>query len=251
MKGKNSSTKNSFSLFIALLFVYVLLFEFILPVNKILPRPSLFFDSFVHIWRDYNLTSAFTITTSVVYLSLIISFIVVFAAISLLFKIFIELEGTILSLRLFRYLPAFFFAIIFNFWFSEKLFAEFVFASLAAIFFSIQKLFEESKNVKEEYILVARNLGLTPSDIYEKVYWKSAQPTLIKYYERIHYCLWGIVLIFEFIGNSNGFGYIYRVALSYKDYTALFTFAIIISLIIWFGNFLIRVINKKLIHWTP
>ncbi len=250
MIKENSSAKNSFVLFITLLFVYIVLFEFILPVNKILPRPSLLAESFLHIWRDYNLIYAFTISTTVIYLMLMLGFFFVYIRIAWLMKVFVELEATILSFRLFRYLPAFFFAVIFNLWFDDKLLGEFIFALLLVLFLMSKKLFEESKNVKEEYLLVARNLNLTPGDIYEDVFWKSSLPILSEYVKQIHYYLWVLVLVYEFIGNSYGIGSIYRIALAYNDFTALFTLALMIALLIWFGNYLIGAIQNKLIHWT-
>lgn len=250
MIEKNSSVKNSIVLFITLLFVYIILFEFILPINKILPKPSLLVESFLHIWRDYNLIYAFTISATVIYLMLILGFIFVYVRVALLTKLFVEFEGSILSLRLFKYLPAFFFAVIFNFWFPDKLIGEFIFAFILVLFLVSKKLFAESKNVKEEYLLVARNLNLTPSDIYEDVYWKSSLPVLSKYIKQIHYYLWVLVLVYEFIGNSYGVGSIYRTALVYNDFTALFTLALMIALLIWFGDYLIGSIQNKLIRWT-
>lgn len=250
MIEKDSSVKNRIVLFITLLFVYIALFEFILPVNKILPRPSLLAESFLYIWRDYNLIYAFTISTTVIYLMLMLGFFLVYIRIAWLMKVFVELEATILSLRLFRYLPAFFFAVIFNLWFNEKLLGEFMFALTLVLFLMSKKIFEESKNVKEEYILIARNLNSTPGDIYKDIYWKSSLPALSEYVKQIHYYLWVLVLLYEFIGNSFGLGSIYRQALGYNDFTALFTLAIMIALLIWFGSFLIETIKNKLIHWT-
>jgi ABC-type nitrate/sulfonate/bicarbonate transport system permease component len=181
---------------------------------------------------------------------LILGFVFVYVRIARLTKLFVEFEGSFLSFRLFRYLPAFFFAVIFNFWFSKNLIGEFIFSFILVLFLVSKKLFEESKNVKEEYLLVARNLKLTPSDIYEKIYWKSALPVLSDYFKRIHYYLWVLVLVYEFIGNSHGVGSIYRASLAYNDFTALFTLAIMIALLIWFGDFFIASLKKKLIHWT-
>lgn len=250
MMKKNSSFKNSLTLFITLLFVYIVLFEFILPVNKILPRPGLLAESFFHIWRDYNLIYAFTVSTTVIYLMLVIGLLAVYVRIAWLMKFFVEFEETILSLRLFKYLPAFFFAVIFNLWFDDKLLGEFIFAFLIVLFLILKKLFEESKLVKEEYLLVAHNLDLTSGDIYKNVYWKSSLPNLSEHFKQIHYYLWVLILVYEFIGNSNGIGFIYRTALAYNDFTALFTLALMIALLIWFGNYLIGTVKNKLIHWT-
>ncbi len=249
MTVKNSSVKNSAVLFITLLFVYVVLFEFILPVNKILPKPTLMAESFFHVWRDYNLVYAFTISSTVIYLMLFLGFILVYFSIVWIIKAMVELKPTILSFRLFKYLPAFFFAVVFNFWFADILLGEFIFALTLVLLLIFKKLFEESKNIKDEYLVVARNLNMPTSKIYKNIYWKFSLPALSEYTKQIHYYLWVLVLVYEFIGNSFGLGSIYRQALAYNDFTALFTLALLIALLIWFGNYLIALITKNLIHW--
>ena len=128
--------------------------------------------------------------------------------------------------------------------------AELLFGFLAAAFLALKKLFDESMKIKEEYLLVARNFNLTQSDMYQNIYWKSSLPALAKYYEKIHLSLWTLILIYEFIDNTHGFGFIFRTALDYKDFTALYTLAIILSLLIWFGNSVIRFVNNKIIYWS-
>ncbi|MBA4406171.1 hypothetical protein C0389_02735 [bacterium] len=250
MIKKDNSFKNSLILFVTLLFVYIILFEFILPVNKILPRPSLLAESFLHIWRDYNLLYAFTITATVIYLMLMLGLLTVYVRIAWLFKLFVEFENSFLSFQFLKYIPAFVLAVIVNYYFANRLAGEFIFAFLLVVFLISKKLFSESKNVKEEYLLVARNLNLTPSDIYEDIYWKSSLPVLAEHMKKIHPYIWLLILTYEFIGNTNGIGSIYHAALAYNDFTALFTLAIIISMLIWIGNYLIGTIKNKLIHWT-
>ncbi len=250
MIKENSSVKNSIVLFITLLFIYIILFEFILPVNKIIPKPTLLFESFIHIWRDYNLVFAFTTTTTIVYLALVSCWVQIYIGVARYLKYFNQIENSFSSLRFFRYFTIFFFIVLFNFWFPNSLFGEFLFTFIIAVFCTARKLFEESKKVNEEYILVARNLGLSSYDIYEDVYWKASLPALSKYFKRVHYYLWGVVLTYEFIGNSYGIGSIYRTAIAYNDFTALFVLAIMISLLIWFGDYLIGLINRRTIHWT-
>ena len=250
MIKKSSSSKNSIVLFITLLFVYIVLFEFILPVNKILPKPSLLIESFLNIWRDYNLIYAFTVSTTVIYLMLILGLLIVYLIITWLMQLFVDYEDSILSLRLFKYLPAFFFAVIFNLWFEDSILGEFIFALLLVIFLLSKKLFEESKHVKKEYISIAHNLDITPKDIYKDIYWTSSLPKLIEHLKQIHYYLWVLILMYEFIGDSSGIGSVYRQALTYNDFTALFTLASLIALLIWLGDFLIQTIKNELIHWV-
>ncbi|MHB8905578.1 MAG: hypothetical protein ACYC4T_09085 [Melioribacteraceae bacterium] len=250
MTKENNPIKKNLIVFTWFMFVYVILFEFILPVNKVIPKPTLLFESFFHIWRDYNLVFAFTTTATIIYLALVSSWIQIYIGVSRYLKYYAYVENSLDSLRFLKYLTIFFFIVIFNFWFPNSLFAEFFFSFIISVFLTAKKLFEESKKVNEGYILVARNLGLSSYDIYEDVYWKASLPALSKYFRSVHYYLWGVVLIYEFIGNSNGLGSIYRIAITYNDFTALFVLAIMISLLIWFGDYLIGLINKKTIHWT-
>ncbi|MFA5804388.1 MAG: ABC transporter permease subunit [Melioribacteraceae bacterium] len=250
MKEKKILIKNSVVLFVTLLFVYIVLFEFILPINKVLPKPSLLYESFLHIWSDYKLLFAFTTTTSVIYAAITFSILFLYVRAIFFLKLFVEMPYLILSFRIFRFVPIIFIAVLFNFWLPNNLLAELLFGFLTTAFLAMNKLYDESKKINEEYLLVARNLNLSQNDIYEKVYWKSALPALAKYYEQIHLSLWTLILIYEFIDNTHGFGFLFRTALDYKDYTTLYTTAIILSLLIWFGNSVIRFVNNKIIYWS-
>ncbi len=250
MKEKKILLQNSAALFVTLFFVYVVLFEFILPINKVLPKPSSVYESFIHIWSDYNLLFAFTTTTSVIYVAIALSILFLYAGAKYFIKLFVEMKYSIQSFQIFRFIPIFFIAVLFNFWLPNNLLAELLFGFLAAAFLALKKLFDESMKIKEEYLLVARNLNLTQSDMYKNIYWKSSLPALVKYYEKIHLSLWTLILIYEFIDNTHGFGFISRTALDYKDFTALYTLAIILSLLIWFGNSVIRFVNNKIIYWS-
>ncbi|MBI5809213.1 MAG: ABC transporter permease subunit [Ignavibacteriales bacterium] len=250
MKEKKILLQNSAALFVTLFFVYIVLFEFILPINKVLPKPSLLYESFLHIWSDYNLLFAFTTTTSVIYIAIALSILFLYAGAKYFVKLFVEMKYSIQSFQIFRFVPIIFIAVLFNFWLPNNLLAELLFGFLVAVFLAMNKLFDELKKIKEEYLLVARNLNLTPSDIYENVYWKSSLPALAKHYEQIHILLWSLILIYEFIDNTHGFGFIFRTALDYKDFTTLYTTAIILSLLIWLGNSVIRFVNNKIIYWS-
>ena len=250
MKEKKILIRNNIVLFVTLLFVYIVLFEFILPVNRMIPKLSMLYESFLHIWSDYKLINAFTTTTSVIYITIIFSVIFLYVRVKSLIKLSVEMQYAFLSFQIFRFVSVIFITVMFNFWLPNNLFAELLFGFLVATFLAVNKLFNESKNINEEYLLVARNLNLSQSEIYENVYWKSSLPALSKYYEQIHLSLWTLIFTYEFIDNSHGLGYIFRTALDYKDYTALYVVAILLSLLIWLGDSVIKFVNKKIIHWS-
>jgi NitT/TauT family transport system permease protein len=236
------------SAFIFLL-VYVILFEFVLLENEILPKPSLLLESFAALFSDYNLLGELAVTTTVIYLSMLLAYIVIIFIAQFLINIFLNYDGLINGLRIFRYFPAFFYAILFAYWFPYSITAEFFFAFIASLFFLGLMINNNLGKTKSEYVLAAQNLGASEKQIYKDVVWKCAQPDVFKSLKKLHYYLWVLVLVYEFIGESAGMGYLYSLLLEYMDFAGLFAVAIILSLLIWLGNILIDYFDNRLIYW--
>lgn len=242
------SLKSKIQFLTALIFVYVILFEFILEQNKILPKPSLLLESFVSIWKDYSLVETIAITTTTIYLTLAISFLFIYRFSGYLLKIFFEYQEVIEKVKIFRYFPALFFAILFSFWFANSILAGFIFALLSSLLIMISRLFPYLK-INRTYYDVATNLGLKKNEIYRKVVFKDILPKYAREFKRIHYYLWILVMIYEFVNEIKGFGGIYRTALAYNDFAGLFPIAILISILICFGSIIINYINEKIVFW--
>lgn len=247
--NKNNALKSKLIFLFALIFIYVLLFEFILPINKFLPKPSLLAETFVSLWPVYDLFRAFAITTTVVYLSLAVGYFVLFLKSKYVIMFAHELPASAETLKVFKYFPPFFIAMMFAFWFGDSFYAELLFGILVVTFLTLNKLFKEATKVKSEYLLVAKNLGLAKNKIYSKIIWKAVEPEVFKELFNIHYFLWIIIMIYEFVSNISGFGGIYRTALLYNDYSALIVVAVIISIIIFTGNQLLTLIQNKIFFW--
>ena len=246
---KNNITKKNILFLFAAVLVYYVLFEFILPLNKILPKPTLIIESFISLWNDYNLLSAFAVSASAVYTSIIIGYLIINYASGFIITVFKKNTEMFFPLRLFRYFPAFFYAVIFAFWFPESIIAEYFFTLIASIFFLLISIKSELPNIKNEYLDASRSLGKSESEINSKVIWKLIQPNIFDSLSRLHYYLWVLVLVFEFIGKISGFGGIYDSLLTYHDFAALFALAIIISLIIFAGSSFIKYFKNKTIYW--
>ncbi len=248
-KSIDNKFKSKIVLTVTLIFIYILLFQFILPVNKVLPKPSLLIESFIIIWSDYNLLTSLAVTSTVIYLSLILSSIVIYWLGKVIIMIAMEYRNSYELVQLLKYFPAFFFAIIFVYWFGNSIWGELLFAFCISLFFLKRNIFDLSINVKETYIITAKNLGLLNNEIYSDVIKKAIFPKLYNSLKPIHNYLWIIILIYEFISQKNGLGGVYYTALLYNDFTALFSVAILISLLIWIGDFMINFITKKIFFW--
>ncbi len=244
-----SKIKKQSSVLVSLLFVYIILFEFILPVNKILPKPSLLWESFGALWENYNFLNAMMISTSVIYGAIILGYVIISLVPGVLAGLFDKYNGLINGLSLFRFFPAFFYAILFAYWFPDSIGAEFIFALSGSLFFMGLAYGNGMKNIKEEYLLAAKSLNATDDEIYKGIVWKSCQPEIFNALPKVHYYVWGMVMVFEYVANYAGFGSVYNSILSYHDFSALFAVAIIISLLIWIGNMLIGFAAKQIIYW--
>ncbi len=250
MSNKKTILINRIKFFVALLFVYVVIFQFILPVNKFLPKPSLFAESFLYIWKDYQLLIAISYTASLIYSLLILSYLFVFLVRGILIRFAIEYRQTILTLRLFRYVPLFMLLILFSYWFPASILAEYIFVVVLVIFYFADKIFSEVKHVKPEYVLVAKNLDVSKGEIYREVYWKEFQPGLFDVINHLQFYLWLVVLVYEFVGDAHGLGVVVRNALAFNDYTALLYFLLITTLVMWCFAAILNAIEKKLVFWN-
>ena len=70
MRSAKTSRKKIYYILLAYFLLWILWFEFILPVNDILPKPSVVLLSFGALWSDYHLPMNFIATFSTIYLSL-------------------------------------------------------------------------------------------------------------------------------------------------------------------------------------
>lgn len=254
---KNKFAQNSFivkpskqlSLVVAFIFIYIVLFEFVLFPIRFIPKPSILFESFISLWDTYNLAVLLFSTTSIIYIALLIGSLVITFSAKFILKIIYEYPG-LMNLNIpFKYFSIFFCALLFNIWFSDSLTAEFVFAFLVVLIFLLSALNSESQNPKEEYVLTAKSLGLSSSEIYGKVIWKDLQPSIFNRLAKLHISLWTIILIYEFVGQNEGIGSLYFLAYSYNDIAAIIALGILISLLILIGNMIIKYLYNKIFFW--
>ena len=233
----------------ALLFVYILLFEFILPINRIFPKPSLLIDSFSSIWSDYKLFQAFGLTTTVIYVGLILAYIAIVLKSRFIIMFSLEFKESIETIKILRFVPIIFLAAFFAVWFNDSIWAEFLFTVIIYSFLIGGQLINQAGNVKQEYIDVGRNLGLSKNKIYSKIIWKALEPEIAKSMINSHLILWGLVIIYEYVTTIGGLGGALFNSVTYQDYTAIFMFIILTAILIYIGNFIIIYIVKRFVTW--
>ncbi len=251
MKIKKSSSKHLAYFILSYILLWIILFEYILPSNQILPKPSIVILSFGALWEFYKLPVNFIITVSVVYFSLPAAYAVIFLLRNFLIKHTHILSEFVSSLNLFAtYIPGIIFGLFLIFWFPYSPYVEFVFAFGTAFFSLLIRLKSEVFLVGHEYIESAQSLGAGEDVIRKQIVWNSAQPGLINHLFDLHFYVWSVLIVFEYIKGQYGLGNIFRLSLQYRDLSALFTNALIIAASIYLGSHLIRYIRNKFYSWS-
>lgn len=246
-----NSVKTVYYLVVSYFFIWIILFEFVLPVNQILPKPSIVFQSFPDLWSDYNLPLNYLSTVSIIYCSLFFSYYLVKILAPYLKEINNFISVFIYSLEWFsEYVPGIIIGLLLIFWLPESQYIGIVFAFGTAFTSIMIKFQKESENIKEEYIVAAQSLGFKDNKIIKLVIWKEIQPRLMEHIFNLHYYIWSVLIIFEFIKGGLGLGTIFKQALKFNDLSAIFSVFLIIGISVFLGKFGLKNIRRKFFFWS-
>jgi|GEM_PF-3105771 len=219
--------------------VYAVLFEFFLPVNKILPKPSSIINSLTEIFITYDVSTAILNTFSLY----ITGIIIVFLILSLFSLPIIANHKSIKiifnTISLFTIIPYFLAIVLWAFWFpgSETLKVLFIILIHSLLF--LEDLSSKKYVLPEFITTLQENFNLKGYKKYSIAFNYLQVSVVYNFIERIKF-VWLLLLTFEFIDNTSGCGSIYRQMLDYSDLSGIVTF----SLIIGAGIYLIVVFLK-------
>lgn len=229
--------------------IYAVLFDFLFPLNKVLPGFVLIFESIGALFTTYQLPFNLFYTASGIYVSILAAYLIIYLTAGNIIEVFKNNKDTLKSISILQYIPLPGIIIIFIFWFPASNLAEYIFSISYSLIFLCKIVLLNIKTVRKEYIISAQSLRISTSQIYSKIYWKSVQPAVFKSLSSLHTSLWTIMIFYEFIKGDLGIGYIYRLALEYNDVSILLTLSLIIGLVVFTGNFVIKILYRKIIFW--
>ncbi len=251
MNFKKNSSKHLKFFILTYFLLWVVLFEFIIPPNQFLPKPSIVILSFSALWKVYNLPVNFVVTISAIYFSMLSAYWVIYILRNFLIKHNHILSEFIFSLNFFsEYIPGIIIGMFLIFWFPFSNYIEFLFAFGTSFFSLLIKLKEEVSSVGKEYIDSAKSLGAGDDIIRKKIIWNAAQPGLIRHLFDLHLYLWTVMIVFEYIKGRYGLGNIFRTAMRYEDLSALFTGTLIVGATVYLGIRIIVYIRNKFFSWS-
>lgn len=232
------------------LLLWIILFEFVFPVNRILPKPSIVILSLGDLWHIYNFGMNYLSTLSIIIFSIFSAYILVW-----LFRVPLTGEsdiayGFITSAEwISNYIPGVIIGFLLIFWFPDFEFVDLIFAFSAALFSLVIKFKKEINHVKPEYIDSVRSLGASEKFIAKKIIWKSIEPALFSHLNELNFYLWTVLIFFEYIKGTHGLGSVLRLTIQFSDLSAFITSLIIIGLTIFFLVLLINLLKRKYFFW--
>ena len=247
LKSENQKIITSFVF--VLLSVYIILFEFILPTNKFLPKPTILFDSVQSLFQDYNFVSAFLFTFSAIYAVTIVSYFLLKIGGNIGSKIILSFPGLNALFDIGKYFIPIFLIFLFELWFGNSVIGEYLFILILLMSSLKAELFRSITSVNEEYILSAKSLGLNDNEVLSKVIWKSLQPKLFDVIQSNHIKIWSFVLIYEFISKTDGVGYIFYQVLRYNDLSVLIILFIFLIITFLVMEIVLSRIKQKYFFW--
>lgn len=229
--------------------LWIVLFEVVLPVNNILPKPSIVFQSLFDLFRTYDFSRNYLSTLSAIYLPILLAYFLVKALFPILSQKTI-ISDIILSVDWFsRYIPGIILAMILIYWFPKSEFTKYIFAfmiSFTSLMFRLKYLTE---NVDEGYSLTLRSFGIKENSILRSTVWRAIQPDLIAHVIKQNIYLWSSVIIFEFVNLGFGIGTILRKILQFKDLSALIMIFLIIGISIFISAQILTHVKNKFYFW--
>jgi ABC-type nitrate/sulfonate/bicarbonate transport system permease component len=158
-------------------------------------------------------------------------------------------KNSVIALRGMRYMTSVSVAALFALWLGDSLYVELIAVSLFFFVNVFYVLIDSSLEVNAAYIDAAFGLKINEGKIYKEVYFKSLLPTLRDRFVSLHLSLWVFVLIYEIFAGEN-LGAIFKMIVIYSDYSALFLFVIIFSVVIFVLNYLLQTLIDKTIFWN-
>lgn len=250
MISQKASGKNIGYFLLSYFLLWIILFEFILPANSFLPKPSIVLDSFGALWEDYNLLRNFISSAASVYISIIAAYYLLKILNKYLLREKEGIRNFIFSIEWFsKYVPGIVLGFLLIYWFPQSGYIKYLFIFIVVFNSLLLKHTGLSLNVERAYVDSALSLGAGNSIIANKIIWKSLQPDLMNHIYNSHLYFWTMLIIFEFANYGNGLGFIFRRALEFNDLSALFAVMLIIGLFIFLGSLVIKFSKNKLFFW--
>ena len=247
---KNQSLRILFFVCLVLFFLWIILFEYIFPLNRFIPSPSLVFLSFVDLFSKYDFLLNIVSTLASIYMPMFLALVLLKFSFG-----FIDPESPIIKLisssqLLFKFIPGLLLGVLLIYWFPQEEWTKFLFSFFIALSIIWNKAFTINENKFQHYKDYAQSLGIKKYQIRTKVIWKMVEPRIIEELAVRNIYIWTTILAFEYIQRMNGAGEILRLSLKFNDISIIFALIIFLAVIISLCFKILNFIKNKFYFWN-
>lgn len=233
----------------AIIFIYVVLFEFILPPVKSVPKPTELADVILSLLNDYNLIGNILFSFGVLLSGIFVSGILFYLVRGIVIRSILFFRRVKGIADFFNYIPYIIFAALLFVWFGDSVLIEYIiifsFSMMTLKLFVYKKL----SSIKEEYINSARSLGITESKLFSEVYFKNLLPHFREYFSKYYFSVWSFLFVYEFV-IGRGLGFTLKQLTLFLDYTGLLVFFVICSILFYLTKGIFQYLLNRIIFWN-
>ncbi len=250
MFNNPNKVKTNFYVMILLLSIWIILTELFFPGTQVFPSPSLVIISINDLFKNYNFLSHLVSTVSIVYISMIAIILIVKAKFS-----FVDFHSKFVKYFLpipnfFLIVPEIIIGLLLIFWLGDSYFGKLIYAVIISGTLVYKSLVKFDENKITDHIIAAKSVGLSDQIINRKIIWKFIEPDILNDFLNKHTFFWSTIIAFEFIQNYNGIGFILRQALEYHDISLIVSLLLLITILVFLGDQLLKVVRNKYLFWN-
>jgi len=242
-----------FKIFLLLTFIYLILFEFIFPHNKIFPSASVIFLSIDELLSTHNFTINIISTSAAVYTSVFVNYVLMKILFAYLFDYNSDtvISCTLKTISYFIFLvPFVLISLLFVLWFPDFLLNKYIVAVISVFSISFIEINDACKKITTSANLdFYKSIGLKESVIKNKILFKYTEPQLFDIQLRYHPLIWSVVLIVEYFQQKEGVGNILNTVLKFHDVSLAFTLTLILFAIVFLLQALLLKLYNRIYFW--
>lgn len=230
-------------------FIYLMLFQFIIPQNQFFPQPTEIFYGIIALFEHYNLAFSLASTASAFIISTSISFLIIWMFSGQIINFYLRFSFLRRVIKFFNYIPIIFIPILFLFWLHNNYWVEYIFIFVVSNYFLKTSIFKQLNNYNKTYALVAKNLGVGENKIASEIIWKTILPEIkVNALNKLPILLL-LIMVFEYVSESYGVGAVLRNLFEFGDFTGFIALGIILSILSAIVYKLYSYFLNKLIYW--
>ncbi len=232
-------------------FVYVVLFQFIVPFNSVFPAPSIMLEAVSDLFSGYDFANALGYTTLAVLFVPLGGFACFYFTKVPVIKLFLKYDFTRWLPSLFLFFPVIFFVFIFALWTGDSLLGEIIALMLISGFNQKIAMASRIKKIPKHFYVFAKSAGLSDNEIYGKIYGKLLLPYAFEKIGELFFAGWAYAFVYEIVSGSAGVGSVFLKTIAYGDISAFFLIILIMTIVIYFTGLAFKLIQYKIVDWIP